>query len=115
MIEELQVKSFESPDETITFNNGQAESVQFRDGTFWLYRLDPSWKFSRDNAPDLGTENCPSPHRWYMLSGKMTVEMDDGTRETLEGGDVALIPPGHDAWTEGDEQVIAFEEEMSEQ
>jgi hypothetical protein len=115
MIEELQVKSFESPDETITFDNGQAESVQFGDGTFWRYRLDPGWKFSRDNAPELGTENCPSPHRWYMLGGKMTVEMDDGTRETLEEGDVALIPPGHDAWTEGDEQVIAFEEEVSEQ
>lgn len=108
------MKSFDSPDETITFDNGQAESVQFGDGTFWRYRLDSGWKFSRDNAPELETENCPSPHRWYMLSGTMTVEMDDGTRETLEGGDVALIPPGHDAWTEGDEQVIAFEE-VSEQ
>jgi quercetin dioxygenase-like cupin family protein len=75
-----------------------------------VVRLDPGWKSPRDNAPELGTENCPSPHRWYILGGKTTIERDDGTRETLEEGDIALIPPGHDTWTEGDEQVIAFEE-----
>jgi hypothetical protein len=49
-----------------------------------------------------------------LLGGKTTIERDDGTRETLEERDIALIPPGHDAWTEGDEQVIAFEEEVSD-
>lgn len=41
-----------------------------------------------------------------MLSGKMTVEMDDGMAKTLEPGDVAIIPPGHDAWTEGTEEAV---------
>jgi quercetin dioxygenase-like cupin family protein len=41
-----------------------------------------------------------------MLSGEMTVEMDDGTRETLRAGDVSVIPPGRDAWTEGDKRAV---------
>ncbi|MFU8866732.1 MAG: hypothetical protein ACNA7R_02245 [Natronococcus sp.] len=35
----------------------------------------------------------------------MDIEMDDGARETLQQGDVALIAPGHDAWVDGDERV----------
>ena len=42
----------------------------------------------------------------------MTVEMDDGTAEILEQGDVAIIPPGHDAWTEGDEEAVFLDIRM---
>lgn len=42
----------------------------------------------------------------------MTVETDDGTRKTLEQGDVALIPSGHDAWVDGDERAVFFEETL---
>ncbi|ELY60319.1 hypothetical protein C491_03455 [Natronococcus amylolyticus DSM 10524] len=108
----LQIKSLLSPDVTNTFDNGKVEGVEFEDGTFWVTTLEPGYKFSRDNAPDLETENCPWPHRLYMLSGQLTVEMEDGTRETLRQGDVALLPPGHDAWVEGDEEVVFFEEEQ---
>lgn len=41
-----------------------------------------------------------------MLAGAMTVEMDDGSTETINAGEVAVIPPGHDAWTEGDETAM---------
>ena len=112
MIDELVVKSFESPDETMMLTNAKGECVQIGEHKFWLATAEPGWKFSRDNGPDLGTELCPSPHRLYMLAGRMTVELEDGTRNTLEEGDVALLPPGHDAWVEGDEQVVWFEEEL---
>lgn len=114
MSEEILVKSFDSPDETIAFDNGRSDAVRVGDGTFWLTTVEPGWRFATDNAPDLGTEHCPVPHRLYMLSGRMTVELDDGARETLRGGDVAVIPPGHDAWVEGDEPAVFFEEEIAE-
>lgn len=113
MKDELTVKSFDSPDETLTFDNGRSECVQLGERTFWLTTVEPGWVFSTDNAPDMGTDSCPAPHRLYMLSGQMTVEMDDGASETLTEGDVSLIPPGHDAWVDGDEQVVFFEEEMA--
>ena len=112
MIDELTVKSFDSPDETLTFDNGRSECLQMGGRTFWLSTVEPGWTFSRDNAPNLETESCPAPHRLYMVSGQMTVEMDDRTSKTLTEGDVALIPPGHDAWVEGDEQAVFFEEEL---
>ena len=74
--------------------------------------VEPGWVWSRDNGPAMGTTSCPLSHQVYMLSGKMTVEMDDGTAETLEAGDVAIIPPGHDAWTAGSEQAIFLDIRM---
>jgi hypothetical protein len=36
----------------------------------------------------------------------MRVVMDDGTEGEAGPGDVAVIPPGHDAWIEGDEPCV---------
>ena len=47
-----------------------------------------------------------------MVSGQMTVEMDDGTQETLSKGDVSVIPPGHEASVEGDERAVFLDVRM---
>ena len=112
MTEELTVGSLETPDETATFDNGRLDTTQVEDVTFMIGTVEPGWVWSRDNGPAMGTESCPLSHQEYMLSGKMTVEMDDGTAETLEQGDVAIIPPGHDAWTEGDEEAVFLDIRM---
>ena len=109
---ELTVGSLESPDETTHFDNGRLETTQVGNVTFMIGTVEPGWLWSRDNGPALGTESCPLSHQVYMLSGTMTVEMDDGTAETLGQGDVATIPPGHDAWTEGDEQAVFLDIRM---
>ena len=106
MSEQLTVGSLESPDETVTFDNGRLDTTQIDDVTFMMGTVEPGWVWSRDNGPAMGTESCPLTHHVYMVSGKMTVEMEDGTAETLEKGDVAVIPPGHDAWTEGDKEAV---------
>ena len=106
MDDELLVKSIETPDETTTFDNGRLEHTAVGDMTCMVGTVEPGWLWSRDNGPAMGTDSCPLSHRVYMVAGAMTVEMDDGTRETLTQGDVAVIPPGHDAWTEGDEQAV---------
>jgi len=36
----------------------------------------------------------------------MSVRMEDGTVIELTPGTVFHIPPGHDAWTEGDEACV---------
>ena len=40
-----------------------------------------------------------------MISGRLHVRMDDG-KEEYGHGDVGSLPPGHDAWTVGNEPVI---------
>ena len=106
MENELRVKSLGAPDETTTFDNGRLETTQVGDVSYMVGTVEPGWVWSRDNGPAMGTESCPLAHRVYMVAGTITVEMDDGTRETLSKGDVAVIPPGHDAWTNGDEQAV---------
>ncbi len=36
----------------------------------------------------------------------MTVRMDDGDEHTYGPGEAFNMPPGHDAWTEGDEACV---------
>jgi uncharacterized cupin superfamily protein len=40
-----------------------------------------------------------------FVAGKLVVQMKGGNRETFCAGDAFHIPPGHDAFVEGDEEV----------
>ena len=39
----------------------------------------------------------------------MTVRMDDGGEHTYAAGEAFNMPPGHDAWTEGDEACVLLD------
>ena len=56
-----------------------------------------------------GGESCQLRHVGYMVTGSLTVKMDDGSESTTEAGQAYVIEPGHDAWTVGDEPVVALE------
>ena len=55
------------------------------------------------------TESCQLPHVALVLSGALHVVMDDGSEEDFRKNDVMLLPPGHDAWTIGDEPCVFVE------
>ena len=55
------------------------------------------------------TESCLLPHVALVLSGVLRVQMDDGSVEDFGKNDVMLLPPGHDAWTVGDEPAVFVE------
>jgi quercetin dioxygenase-like cupin family protein len=106
----IEVKSFNSPDETRPFaDKGNAEIVNIGGGTVMRARFEPGWRWSEHIKPIAGTESCESPHFLYMLSGRMKVVMNDGTEGEAGAGDVARIEPGHDAWVVGDEPVEAID------
>lgn len=48
-------------------------------------------------------------HSGYALSGRMHIPMDDGTDIRVAEGDTFVCPPGHDAWTVGDEACVALD------
>lgn len=66
-------------------------------------------RWSNDLKPDVGTELCELPHVAYVRSGTLAVRMADGTEEQFSSGDVMLLPPGHDAWSVGDEACTFVE------
>ena len=44
-----------------------------------------------------------------VIDGRLAVQMADGSSEEFVAGDVMLLPPGHDAWSVG-EQACRFVE-----
>jgi quercetin dioxygenase-like cupin family protein len=109
-ITELQKKSFEEPDEVKTpFEKGRIEVIQLGGLTFSRETLEPGWKWSKHVKPNVGTDSCQRYHVKYIVAGRQRVVMSDGTETILEPGDVAVIPPGHDAWVEGAEPNVLLE------
>jgi quercetin dioxygenase-like cupin family protein len=41
--------------------------------------------------------------------------MKDGTQKAISAGESYSIPPGHDAWVEGNERFVALEVMSAEQ
>jgi hypothetical protein len=103
----LEAKRFETPDEVRPFTaHGHIDLVQLTTGAVGLATLEPGWKWSADVKPIAGTETCQVGHIGYCLSGRMGVRMEDGTVSEFGPGTAVHIPPGHDAWTAGDEPCV---------
>jgi len=66
-------------------------------------------KWSADLQEFAGTRSCELPHVAFVLSGTIRIVMDDGNVEDFSAGDVMLLPPGHDAWTVGNEPCTFVE------
>jgi hypothetical protein len=103
----LEIKSFDSPDETRPFaDKGSAAAVSLASGTALKGTFEPGWRWSEHVKPLAQTDSCQAAHLGYVLSGRMHIVMDDGTEGEVGPGDAVSIPPGHDAWTVGDEACV---------
>jgi hypothetical protein len=72
-------------------------------------RFDPGARWSNDLKSYAGTESCELPHVGLVLSGRLHVVMDDGSEEEFGPNEVMMLPPGHDAWSVGDEACVFVE------
>ena len=103
------VRSFEQPEETTTFPNGDERVVHVLGKPIGMATFRPGWRWSNDVRPLMGTDGCPLLHAGYMVAGHLHVEVSDGTTIDIGPGDAFAIPPGHDAWVEGDESVVMLD------
>jgi uncharacterized cupin superfamily protein len=102
-----EAKSFDSPDETRPFEGkGETKMVELAGHTVGCGTFEPGWKWSENVKPIAGTDSCQVAHFGYVLSGGMTVHMDDGQDMEITAGDVVAIPPGHDAEVAGSEPCV---------
>jgi quercetin dioxygenase-like cupin family protein len=107
---QLSVKRFSAPDERRPFvDRGFAEVLGFEGGAVGRGVFEPGWRWSAHVKPIAQTDSCQASHACYVLSGRMHIKMDDGSEADMGPGDVAIIPPGHDAWTVGDVACIALD------
>ncbi len=100
---QLQRKGFAQPDQVRSFTNGKVSVLQLGENAFGRFLFQPGWRWSKDVAPIAGTRSCQHRHLGYTISGSLRVKMDDGLELVIGPGDAYEIPPGHDAWVDGDE------------
>src|SRR6476646_2216701 len=106
----LEGKTFDSPDEVREFKaNGKVELVSFAGGPVGKGTFEPGWKWSNDVKPLAGTDSCQVEHVGYVLSGRMKLVMDDGAEHEYQPVEAFRMPPGHDAWTVGDEPCVLLD------
>ena len=106
----VEAKSLDAPDETRPFaSHGHMQVVQLGETTVGRGVFEPGWRWSESVKPIAGTDSCQAHHSLYIISGRMGVRMDDGSESEVGPGDAAIIPPGHDAWTVGDEPCVVID------
>ncbi len=105
----MEQKNLETPDEIREFPNGHVEVAKVGDITFGRFTLRPGWKWSESVKPIVHTDSCQIAHTQVFLSGRLRIRMDNGQELEFKAGDVAVVPPGHDAWVVGNEDVITIE------
>src|ERR1700752_5212662 len=108
-VTKLQVKSHSAPDEVRTRNKTRVEVVQLEGFTIGRFNFEPGWRWSECVKPVVHTEQCQNSHVGYAISGQLKVHMKDGTERTIHAGESYTIPPGHDAWVEGNEGFVGLE------
>ena len=83
--------------------------------TIGRYTMEPGWRWSNCIKPIVKTDKCQLSHVGYAVAECITVSMQDGTKKTIAAGELNTIPPGHDAWVEGNEPFVGIEVMSAEQ
>jgi hypothetical protein len=105
-------KSLDDPEETRPFTegSGRLDLVNLDGGAVGRAVFEPGWRWSANIKPIAGTDSCQAAHTCYFVSGRMGVVMTDTGEEVEYGpGDFAIMAPGHDAWTIGDEPCVVVD------
>jgi quercetin dioxygenase-like cupin family protein len=108
-------KSHDSADEVRSPDKTRVEVVRLPGFTIGRFKLQPGWRWSECIKPVVGTETCQVSHVGHVVSGRITVRMHDGSQKTIQPGESYTIPPGHDAWVEGNEPFVCIEVMSAEQ
>ena len=101
-------KSFDRPDEHVTKGGVESDYVELGDFRAKRATYPVGWRYSRD----MGTPKCNDTHIGYTVSGRIVVEVDDGSRLEFGPGSAFVVPAGHDAYVVGDEPcvIVQFDE-----
>src|SRR4051794_6314239 len=105
----VQMRSFDSPDETRSPDKTKVDVVRMGDTTAGRFAFEPGWKWSDCVKPVAGTDSCQLRHVGVVGSGSLVGKHEDGTEVELSAGDADVIEPGPGARVSGDEQFVGYE------
>ena len=105
----IETRRFDKPDNLLDMKeHGGIAIIQMGTGSTGMHAVfEPGWTWEKDEKPLLGNpDSCPMHHTGYCIAGTLVVRMlDTGESRTISPGDFFEIPPGHDAYVEGDARV----------
>ena len=111
----VESRDFDSPDETRTPDKTHVAVVRMGATTAARLTFEPGWRWSECIKPVVHTESCQLSHAGYAVAGRLMVRLPDGREAPIRAGESYAIPPGHDAWVEGEEAFVGIETMSAEQ
>ena len=108
MVDDVVLKRFEKPDETLTFEKGKFEIVHLGGMTIGRASYEPGWRWSEHIGKAKGEKLSTVEHVWIVVSGKSGLSMQDGTVREMKAGDIFYVAPGHDSWVIGEEPYVSI-------
>jgi class 3 adenylate cyclase/uncharacterized cupin superfamily protein len=104
-----QKKNLNAPDERFEAEGITADVVHVGDATISRGLIEPGSHCAlggrRLTTNRRANESCMAHHSGLVISGRLHVEMDDGSSIDVGPNDVFEVPPGHDGWVIGDEPM----------
>ena len=114
-VDTFAAKSHDKPDEVRSPDKTRVKVVRLPGFTLGRLKMQPGWRWSECIKPVVGTDSCQVSHVGHVVSGRLTVKMNDGSQKSIAAGDSYTIQPGHDAWVEGNEPFVCIEVMSAEQ
>jgi cupin domain len=105
---DLEIKRFDTPDETRAFQMGRFDLVAIAGSTLGRASYEPGWRWSTHVGATTGEDLCEIEHLGIVISGRAAVRMRDERELVMGPGDVFAIPAGHDSWVVGDEPYVSL-------
>jgi class 3 adenylate cyclase len=102
-------KNFDRPDERVRLPGVEEDIVYVGDEMVARIVQHPGWRWSTDMRAVAGGDRCETHHVGVNLSGRQVVVLRDGSILEYGPGDIYDVPPGHDAYTVGDEPAVMIE------
>jgi class 3 adenylate cyclase len=106
----LRTKNLDEPDEVRQLGRGTGAFVDLGNGlAIGRAVLEPGWRWSIDVKPVVGTPSCQVHHLQLVLAGRLGVRLDTGEEQVFGPNEIVDLPPGHDAWVDGDERLLVVD------
>src|SRR5690349_22878181 len=76
-------KSHDNPDEVRSPDKTRVEVVRLPGFTLGRFKMQPGWRWSQCIKPVVGTDSCQVGHVGHVVSGRLTVKLNDGSQKTI--------------------------------
>ena len=92
-VDTFAAKSHDKPDEVRSPDKTRVEVVRLPGFTLGRLKMQPGWRWSECIKPVVGTDSCQVSHVGHVVSGRLTVKMNDGSQKSIAAGDSLPFRP----------------------